>query len=91
VTSTDHGSGTTGRRRGGGSGGGFAQGEIDRLLERIRRLVRTREGRRREGAGAAEIAARGEEIRRLQARLADAVRRQLAAGDERPAPRRADR
>lgn len=85
----DHDTGTIGWR-GGGPTGGRANGEIDRLLARIRRLVQTREARRLEGAGDAEMAASSAEIRRLQARLADAVRRQLATGDERPAPNRAD-
>jgi hypothetical protein len=90
VPTMDHDTGTIGRRDGGPTGG-RANREIDRLLARIRRLVQTREARRLEGAGDAEIASSSAEIRRLQARLADAVRRQLATGDERPAPRGADR
>jgi hypothetical protein len=45
--------------------------------------VQTRERRRLQGAGDAEMAASGAEIQRLQERLADAVRRQLATRDQR--------
>jgi hypothetical protein len=66
------------QRRRGAAARPSAHGEIERLLTRIRQLVRTRDGRRLEGAGDAEIASTTAEIGRLQARLADAVRRQLA-------------
>jgi hypothetical protein len=81
----------TRERPGGAPAGRRAPGEIDRLLVRLRRLVQTQERRRLQGAGDAEMAACSAEIRRLQERLADAVRRQLATRDERSAPPRRDR
>jgi hypothetical protein len=83
-------------RRGLGTGGGARpraaarahrpahREEIDELLARIRELVTMRERLRAERAGERRIAARSAEIERLQHRLAEAVRRSLAAGEGRP-------
>ena len=56
--------------------------EVDHLIRRIKGLVRVRELLRNAGASEAELERQSADIRRLQARLAERVRRTMRESAE---------